>query len=67
MLEGQFFGHFWSHMWELLMCGGDIHAWDLLTCGGDIHMWDLLICGWGGGHSCVGVAVECGFPAGNQK
>ena len=29
-------------MWDLLMCGGDIHVWDLLTCGGDIHVW--LMC-----------------------
>ena len=32
--------HVWRgiHMWELLMCGGDIHVWELLTCGGGIHV-----------------------------
>ena len=48
-------------MWELLMCGGDIHMWEnshvkgTFTCGiymwRDIHVWELLMCG-GDFHMC---------------
>ena len=49
--------HCGGEVWELIMCGGDIHMCELLMCGGHIHMCELLTCG-GDIHMCE--LIMCG-------